>query len=184
VITILRGLLAILFVLPLVAKAADDSLGSGWCRYEWDENQPPPPRLNLPQWVCESSQVKKTAEKYTPYITINPFFITGDFDGDGKTDIAISIQNNQTKEVGIAILHRGTGALYILGAGTEVKDRGRDLHWFDMWSLYPKGPMKRSPYEKEVPNLVGDALWIAKSESSSVFIYWNGKQYVWYQESD
>src|SRR5882724_11586469 len=30
----------------------------------------------------------------------------------------------------------------------------------------------------------GDALWVAKSESASAFIFWDGRKYVWYQQSD
>lgn len=181
---ILRALLLVALAIPIVALAEENARWSGWCRYEWDTNQPPPPRLNLPEWVCTSEHAKKLAEKYTPHTRINPFYLTGDFDGDGKTDIAIWVKNIKTKEIGLAILHHGDKSLHILGAGTLVKDRGRNLGSFDMWSLYPKAPISQSPYEGQPPNLKGDALWVAKSESASVFIYWSGSHYSWYQEGD
>jgi hypothetical protein len=39
-------------------------------------------------------------------------------------------------------------------------------------------------WEKHALQLRGDALWVAKSESASAFLYWNGRDYAWYQESD
>jgi len=111
--------------------------------------------------------------------------MTGDFDGDHQTDIAILIKNRQSSEIGVLIIHRKNNALFILGAGNPIAmTRGRNFNWMDIWTLYPKGKIQQSPYEDYVPVLCGDALWVAKSESASAFIFWDGKKYGWYQETD
>jgi hypothetical protein len=158
-----------------------------WCEYEWPANEDhPPPRLNLPAWACEVVASNKLDETYTPSVHLNPFFLLGDFDGDHRTDIAILIKNKQSGESGILIIHRKNSITFIMGAGKSIEDWGgsTNFDWMDMWTVYPKGKIKRSPYEDYTPVLRGDALWVAKSESASVIIFWNGVKYVWYQETD
>jgi len=156
-----------------------------WCEYKWPPFQPPPPRLNLPEWACEVVKSKKLNEKYTPAVHLNPFFLSGDFDGDHQTDIAILIRNKKSGESGILIILRKNRIVSVLGAGNLIEGRGgSNFDWMDMWTLYPKGEVKRSPFENYTPTLIGDALWAAKSESASVIIFWNGKKYIWYQEMD
>ncbi len=179
-------LVAVFAILGTLAfpSFAESTRWSGWCRYAWKSGESPPPRLNLPAWLCESEAGRRASEKYTPYTRITPFYLLGDFDGDGTLDIAIWVRNIKTKHVGVLIVHRNTNQLFALGAGTPTNNWGPSFSFFDMWSLHPKEPIPKSPYEDSVPQLVGDAIWFAKSESASAFVYWNGKAYVWYQESD
>ena len=157
-----------------------------WCEYEWPVNQHhPPPRLNLPDWACEVVASRKLDEKYTPSVHLNPFFLLGDFDGDHRTDIAILIKNKESGESGILMIHRKNSKTFILGAGNLIEERGgSNFDWIDMWTIYPKGKIDRSPYEDHTPILRGDALWVAKSESASLIIFWNGEKYSWYRETD
>jgi hypothetical protein len=162
----------------------DDWRGKGWCRIDYDPDKPVPARMNLPRWACDVAAEKKLDERYSVYERMNPFFISGDFDGDGKTDIAVWVANKRTKQLGVVILHRGTGALFVLGAGSKGK-RGDDFRGLDVWSLYPKAPLEKSPHEDgPPPKLRGDALWFGKSESLSFFAYWNGRRYSYYEETD
>jgi hypothetical protein len=73
----------------------------------------------------------------------------------------------------------------VLGAGNNSKGRGDDYSGLDVWSLIPKGKVLNSNWENHRKVvLLGDALVIGKSESSSVAIYWNGKSYTFYQLTD
>jgi len=162
----------------------DDWRGRGWCRIDYDPDKPVPPRMNLPNWVCDVAVRKRLDEKYTVYEGMNPFFVSGDFDGDGKTDAAVWVMNKRTKQLGVVVLHRGTDAVYVLGAGTSG-ERGADFRGLDAWTIYPKAPIEQSRHEaRPAPNLRGDALWFGKSESASFFVYWDGRRYRYYQESD
>src|SRR5690606_1597772 len=49
--------------------------------------------------------------------TMNPFFIRGDFNADGEMDVAFWVQNRETKEHGVAVLHSTLDELYLFGAG-------------------------------------------------------------------
>jgi hypothetical protein len=155
-----------------------------WCEYMWPPDQSPPSRLNLPEWACQVVKLKKLDEKYTPAIHLNPFFLSGDFDGDNRTDIAILIKNKTSGETGIAIIHWKNRAVFILGAGNPTPNYGSNFDWMDMWSLYPKGKTLKSFHEDYRPTLHGDALHVGKSESATGVIFWNGKKYIWYQETD
>ena len=182
---VIRTSLVVLLAAWSVAAAQDDAWrGRGWCRVDYPPDKGPPPRLNLPVWVCASANEKKLDATYSVYERMNPFFLSGDFDGDGKTDIALWVTNNRTKQLGVIILHRGSGAVFFLGAGNKG-DRGADWRGLDQWTLYPKAPLERSHHEPSPPpHLKGDALWFAKSESASFFVYWDGHRYRYYQESD
>jgi hypothetical protein len=178
------GIIAV-SVLCSIASGQDDAWrGKGWCRIDYPPDKSPPPRLNLPRWVCDLANEKQLDVTYAVYERVNPFFVSGDFDGDGKTDVAVWVMNKRTKQLGVIILHRGTRALFVLGAGSKG-ERGGDWRGLDQWTLYPKAPLERSYHEPSpVPLLRGDALWFGKSESASFFVYWDGERYKYYQESD
>ncbi len=165
------------------AHAAEVSEQPDWCDYKWNVQEPVPSRLNLPSWACEVIAKQKLALTYSPTIRINPFFLTGDFDGDHHTDIAIWITNRKTEELGLVIIHAKSQRVFVIGAG-NVTERGKDLKGYDMWTLLPKGKVAKSPYEEHSVTLLGDALLLTESESASAMLYWNGKTYVWYQISD
>jgi hypothetical protein len=55
-----------------------------------------------------------------------PWFLEGDFNGDGKTDIAVRARDKQSERYGIAIVHHGEWKLYGVGfLGTEAGGEGR-----------------------------------------------------------
>lgn len=124
------------------------------------------------------------ARRYTPVAHLNPFYLHGDFNGDGRLDTAILIRNSATGKIGIAILHAGAKSIIVLGAGRKFGNGGDDFRWMDAWHVYPKAPVQRGADETDPPKLKGDALMVIKTESASGLIYWNGKRYRWYQQGD
>ena len=112
---------------------------------------------------------------------VKPFYVRGDFNGDGKADTAVIVKQRSTGKLGIAIIHGVTDKVAVLGAGMAIGNGGDDFEWMDSWEVYSKD---RSAAGKTVPKLHGDALLVSKSEAASALIHWNGKRYVWMQLGD
>ena len=115
---------------------------------------------------------------------INPSYLEGDFNGDGKMDVAVLVKERSTGKLGIAIVHGTTEKVTILGAGIGIGNGGDDFEWMDSWQVYSKTRAGHASDETSAPRLRGDALLVEKSEAASALIYWNGKRYIWSQQGD
>jgi hypothetical protein len=124
------------------------------------------------------------AKKYEVAFRLNPFCLRGDFNGDGKIDVAVPVKQRSTGKLGIAIVHGGTSKVTILGGGTAVGNGGDDFEWMDTWQIYSKTRVASGGDGKKPPHLRGDALLVGKSEAASGLIYWNGNRYIWFQHDD
>lgn len=114
---------------------------------------------------------------------INPFYLQGDFDGDGWRDTAVLVRETSSGKVGAAVVFKG-GKIRILGAGNDVGDGTSDLNWMDAWYVEPKGKVSQGATDAPPPKLRGDALMAIKTESGSGLIYWDGKAFRFYQQGD
>jgi hypothetical protein len=122
---------------------------------------------------------QRFASTYALTTRINPYFLQGDFNGDGRLDIAVLIEQKRTMQQGIAILHAGSMTPIVVGAGREIGNGGDDFSWLDAWSI-----QARDTRGKTAPALRGDALLVQKLESASGLIYWDGRAYQWRQQGD
>jgi hypothetical protein len=138
----------------------------------------------LPEWFTEifNSQHLDSTYKFADFI--NPFYLEGDFNGDGKLDIAVLIAERASAKRGIIICHGSTNSYFVLGAGNTFDDKGDDFYWMDIWKVYRESTVTPGVLETEIIVLQGQAIYIAKSESASAIIYWTGQNYKWYQQAD
>ncbi len=127
---------------------------------------------------------KRLLDRFLVSTHINPFYLHGDFDGDGQFDTALLIKERSSGKRGIAILHGKSNRIAVIGAGHKFDNGGDDFSWMDAWYVFQRGPVRRGADEKLPPKLRGDALMVSKSESASALVYWNGKSYAWYQQGD
>jgi hypothetical protein len=141
-------------------------------------------RYPIPEPVERAIVHGPLAKKYEVSFSMNPFYLRGDFNGDGKIDVAVLVKQRSTGKSGIAIVHGGTSKVTILGAGTDIGNGGDDFEWMDTWQIYSKTRVASGGDGKNVPHLRGDALLVGKSEAASALIYWNGRRYVWLQQGD
>ena len=139
---------------------------------------------DVPDAVKKALTNGSPANKYDLFFRINPSYLEGDFNGDGKMDVAVLVKERATGKLGIAIVHGTTGKVTILGAGIGIGNGGDDFEWMDSWQGYSKTRAAHASCETSVPRLRGDALLVEKSEAASALIYWNGKRYVWSQQGD
>jgi len=139
---------------------------------------------NVPVAVRNDFAKKRLNEQSEIAFHINPFYLRGDFNGDGKIDVAILVRDKKSGKTGVAILHKGQDKAFILGAGNHIGNGGDDWKWMDVWSVYEIGPVGMSADETEPPKLKGEALLVEKSESASGLVYWDGQEYKWYQQGD
>ena len=141
-------------------------------------------RHEIPQAVARAITNSSLAKNYELSFRTNPFYLRGDFNGDGNIDVAFLVQHRSTGKIGIAIVHGATGKVRILGAGTAIGNGGDDFEWMDTWQVYSKARTAKEHGKREVARLRGDALLVGKTEAGSALIYWNGKRYVWSQQGD
>jgi len=105
-------------------------------------------------------------------VKLTPSFLRGDFDGDHVEDWALLVKHQTSSKLGVVILHGGTRAPAVFGAGHDFGNGGDNFDWMDVWSVV-KG-------DKGKP----DALHVEKSESASANIRFVGKRYRWVQAGD
>jgi hypothetical protein len=138
---------------------------------------------DVPEVVERAIMNGPLAKKYEVSFHLNPFYLRGDLNGDGKTDIGVLVKQRSTGKLGIAIINSATDKITVLGAGTAIGNGGDDFEWMDTWQIYSKGRAAQEA-EGSVPHLRGDALLVGKNEAASALIYWNGKRYAWFQQGD
>lgn len=139
---------------------------------------------NVPDAVKKALTNGSPGKEYDVSSHMNPFYLEGDFNGDGKRDVAVLVKERATGKLGIAIVHGTTAKVTILGAGIGIGNGGDDFEWMDSWQVYSKTRAAHASGETSVPRLRGDALLVEKSEAASALIYWNGKRYLWSQQGD
>jgi hypothetical protein len=154
---------------------------------------PVPAQVQSAQPKCDAVELPppvRDALRHHPRLVlscrINPPLIAGDFDGDGRSDYALLVTNQASRERGfLFVFARGGTAL--AGAGRLVKYGAAthpDLN-FDQWERYPKNrPVEAGVGETRQLKLLGDALLVSYHESASGLFYWDGKQLRWYQQGD
>ena len=139
---------------------------------------------DIPDAVKRALTNGSTGKEYDLSFRIDPSYLEGDFNGDGKMDVAVLVTERSTGKLGIAIVHGTTGKVTLLGAGIGVGNGGDDFEWMDSWQVSSKTRAGHASDETSAPRLRGDALLVEKSEAASALIYWNGKRYVWSQQGD
>ena len=127
----------------------------------WEPRSQLPLRDQLPAWAAKpwaaASAARPRRDCSRP---VNPFYQRGDFDGDGRADLAILVRDKATGKIGILVLHR-VGKPTLLGAGRSFGNGGDDFAWIDQWSVDDRGsnaaPRRRSVDQAPLRRAVGRA---------------------------
>ena len=130
-------------------------------------------RQSLPAWGLKTLDAPAFAAKYSLESRLNPFFQQGDFDGDGRLDLAVLINEKITGKHGLALLRRTAPAPVVIGAGRDFGNGGDDWGWMDVWRIEEAAAAR--------PGVVRHDLWVEKSESAGGVIRWDGHAFRWRQ---
>lgn len=163
-----------LFVLLLAAVPASAQSFEDRGDLEWREAQSGTDywRWQYPRWAYYQIRGSEIDRKYDLSWASNPFLLNGDFDGDGRLDVAAWVKDRSAiGSIGVVVVHRA-GGVHFFEAG--------DLNW----QVYPQGYVGRGATDEAPPELVGDALLFEQPESASYLMYWTGTEYARYQQGD
>jgi hypothetical protein len=129
---------------------------------------------NMPDELRECIREQTNIEANTE---INPFYLSGNFDGDGLTDFAIQINNIKNSQRGVLFCF-ASGKRILWGAGAPNKILA-DGNWpFDSWMLIRKGSKHLSIY----PKIKTDVIALTIADEGGGLLYWNGSTLVWARE--
>jgi len=166
----MRTLLYILLFIPLVALSQSD--------YDKLVQE-----MNVPNDIIKAFHESSIDTLLAFSFHLNPFYLRGDFDADGKVDYAILIKHKKTEKHGIAICLSSNKQVFIMGAGKYFANAD-DYLAYDIWMVSEKLSGYKTNWEDNALNMVAEGIMVEKSMSASGMIYWNGKEFKWYQLTD
>ncbi len=97
---------------------------------------------------------------------VNPFYLTGDFDGDGQMDYALRLVSKTNKEKEENAVFFAQGAPRLLS-----KDLKEDYPG-PAWYVLSKNDKEARPSKPK-----GDCIMMVRPESSSALVFWDGKRF-------
>src|SRR5262245_8455580 len=84
----------------------------------------PSPTSDMPDPAKKALTSGSVGKKYDLSSRVKPSYLEGDFNGDGKPDVAVLVTERRTGKIGIAIVHGTTGKVTIVGAGIDIGNGG------------------------------------------------------------
>lgn len=139
------------------------------------EQKPPVDLENVPLPISRCLQASPKNLEISR--RMNPFYLRGDFNGDGRSDFVVLVQDRKSEKAGFAFcFDRSTGA-HVVGAGVPIAleggVKGDDLAVFNVWGV--AAAWSKSPKR--------DAVYLEQAESGSGMLIWNGQKIIWQQTS-
>jgi hypothetical protein len=117
---------------------------------------------------------------------IDPYYLRGDFDGDGKPDYAVAVRGVRTKRNGILVC-AGNDHLYVLGADQPINPPFSDLPGDNFvsrnWAVDSPAETRELAawtvnVPRSLPKVWGDTIGMIWEDGISL-IYWDGSQFRW-----
>lgn len=136
--------------------------------------------------IIEKQEVKANNQQSD---WLNPKYLIADFNGDSYTDTAFAVIVNNQK--GIRIKHANTNEEFILGAGNDFGNGGKDFNWVDEWKLVNDTITYEVTFTKDMEvegnrevKLDHTAFYIGNEELGGATVAWRNGKYVWIHQAD
>lgn len=112
----------------------------------------------------------------------NPYYLRGDFDGDGKPDHAVAVKGSKSQRNGVLIC-AGSGKVTLLGGDNPVRppfsDLPNDNFVAPNWEVATRADvLSLRTTNKIVPEPKGESIMMIW-EDGIHYIYWDGNRYRW-----
>ena len=140
------------------------------------------PQVQLPSWAEQMWLTFSHSSNLQLSTRLNPCMWRGDFNGDGRVDLALLVTHTGSKKEGIAFLLQG-GKPLVVGAGTDFGNGDDDFSWMDLCYVEDRGS-KNGNYKGKSVSLQSDGLVVAKESSASALIYLRKGKLQWRQYGD
>jgi hypothetical protein len=135
------------------------------------------PTSKLLRATCWTKPIPDAPE----YCKANPCRISGDFDGDGRRDVAEQVAETHGKRRRGVRVTFATGRVSVLGAGVTIGHGGDDFDWMDAWRVMSPDEWKEI---WQAPKPAGDVLLVESYGNASGLIGWVEGQPRWEQGDD
>jgi hypothetical protein len=148
---------------------------SGWSAEDTDQ-------IIFPRKIMKCLKHPK-AVGLTVLTDTNPYYLRGDFDGDGKPDYALQVRT-QKSNIGGLLICAGDGSLFLLGSeigGSQLTDSLVDAFRSSDWDVLTKEEVIAVAPGRFIilppkSNIKGESIEMA-FEVESILIYWDGKAF-------
>jgi hypothetical protein len=120
---------------------------------------------------------------YTIDSRVNPYYLRGDFDGDGKPDVAVMVLGPRSKSTGLVVCE-SDGRSFVLGAGSQptfstIRD---DNFLSSEWEVLTPTEFRNMLYDKKLGDAAKGEVISLNWEDGNAYIYWDGSSYRWFSE--
>jgi hypothetical protein len=132
--------LGLMLMLPLIVVQAADTLPG-----------------NIPKQLQPTVDARAFKASFEVGTWLNPFYLRGDFDGDGLADYALLVtrRNDGKKGIAVWLSTKHQSGPTIIGAGKKSRvgsGDSDDWDFFDAWQVYDKGIVHQGPAMTNLPN--------------------------------
>lgn len=136
----------------------------------------------VPEAVKRCLERKEIRGQVKLGLKLNPYYLRGDFDGDGNIDLAISIVGAKSSRIGILVCH-ASGYLEVLRGDSKpakaFSDMADDNFISGSWTVLEKSDVTRRLSKAKVKNRVlGEAIFMPWDDGDGL-ILWNGVKFQW-----
>ncbi len=124
----------------------------------------------IPHWADSALRHAGVPGRYNLSSGIDPQAQFGDFDGDGFLDVVVAIVPAGSRLRGIAIVHRLSGSVHLVGAGQPLGNGTNEIPPSAGWAIERRWPHR-------------DVVRVDGWGATHGWIAWDGRAYVWVQDA-